>query len=291
MCAALAASCLLDVGQLPIKPYCSDDLTYGLQIRPRETALKKKLIQINPPNKIAFLLFDIDREGAALAWEDANLPPPTWSATNQENGHAHLAYRLAVPVCTSVAGRAAPIRYLGAIEQEMGSRLRADPGYSGLITKNPLHQTTWRVWQGRQEGYSLAELAEYLPNLEKKHAGAAVNSDLFSLGRNCTLFDRLRHWAYRSVRHYANHDDWIKACAEHAHSINDFSTPLELWEVDGIVKSVSKWTWQNMRGGHTPEFIELQTWRGKKGGRPSIGEPWIAEGISRSTWFRRQASD
>ncbi|EQD70364.1 replication protein, partial [mine drainage metagenome] len=70
---------LLDIEQLPRRPYCSDDLTYGLQIRPRETAVKKRLIQINPPGICRFLIFDIDRIGAALAWEDASLPEPTWS--------------------------------------------------------------------------------------------------------------------------------------------------------------------------------------------------------------------
>ncbi|EQD70371.1 Plasmid replicase, bacterial, partial [mine drainage metagenome] len=70
---------LLIAEHLPRRPYCSDDLVYGLQIRPRETALKKKLIQLNPPGICRFLVFDIDRVGASLEWENASLPEPTWS--------------------------------------------------------------------------------------------------------------------------------------------------------------------------------------------------------------------
>jgi len=37
-------------------------------------------------------------------------------------------------------------------------------------------------------------------------------------------------------------------------------------------------------------FRELQSARGKRGGRPSLGEPWAELGISRRTYFRRRKS-
>jgi hypothetical protein len=84
-----------------------------------------------------WMVFDIDREGAAIAWEDANLPAPAWAAVNRENGHAHLAYGLSVPVLVAENARRAPIRYLQGIEGAYREALQADRGYSGLITKNP----------------------------------------------------------------------------------------------------------------------------------------------------------
>ena len=45
-------------------------------------------------------------------------------------------------------------------------RLQADPGYSGLITKNPAHPL-WRTLRGPRLAYDLCELAEYLPGIEK----------------------------------------------------------------------------------------------------------------------------
>ena len=49
------------------------------------------------------MLFDIDREGGALAWEDNGLPMPAWATINRENRHAHLAYALAAPVLTPIS--------------------------------------------------------------------------------------------------------------------------------------------------------------------------------------------
>ena len=292
MCAAAAvSSALLDLEQLPYRPYCSDDLGFGLKIRARDTALKKRLIQLNPPGKIAFLVFDVDRPGAAFAWEDANLPPPAWAATNPENGHAHLSYRLAAPVCTSPSSRNHPVRYLSMIERTMGERLGADRGYSGLITKNPFHPA-WKVWEGPVRSYSLGDLSEYLPGIEKKKpAATAANNDLYSLGRNCELFDNLRHWAYGEISFYDNLEAWASACSSKARAaFNSFVTPLDEREVEGIAKSVGKWVWmhRNEFAGHTKEFIELQALRGRLGGRPSLGEPWKKLGISRRTWFRQQ---
>ncbi|WP_250145402.1 replication initiation protein, partial [Escherichia coli] len=40
-----------------------------------------------------------------MAWDAAGLPPPTWTAQNPENGHAHIAYALSAPVAKSDAAR------------------------------------------------------------------------------------------------------------------------------------------------------------------------------------------
>jgi len=61
-------------------------------------ALKHRLIQFNGPRYISYLLFDVDRPAAALAWQDANLPCPTLIVENPRNTFAHYAYELATPV-------------------------------------------------------------------------------------------------------------------------------------------------------------------------------------------------
>ena len=38
-------------GNLPNKPYCTDDLQLGLQIRPKHLALLKRYIQPNHPDR------------------------------------------------------------------------------------------------------------------------------------------------------------------------------------------------------------------------------------------------
>ncbi|RJF06814.1 replication initiation protein, partial [Escherichia coli] len=41
--------------------------------------------------------------------------PPTWTAQNPENGHAHIAYALSAPVAKSDAARLKPLRLLARI--------------------------------------------------------------------------------------------------------------------------------------------------------------------------------
>lgn len=283
---------LFDAGRWPRRPYCSDDLETGVRIRPLQTASQKKYIQPNPPHLRSWLIFDIDRPGAALAWQDANLPPPTWAAINPENAHAHLAWGLEAPVLIGDGGRIAPLRYLAAIEAAYGAALDSDRGYSGLLTKNPLH-TDWRTVYGPPGLYELGYLAEFvdLPTrLPKK-------SESIGLGRNCTLFDLLRQHAYKVVRNHKTFDSFQSHLNARALTQNaDFPAPLDCREVWQIVKSVSKWVWRRFDlAASDKKFSQLQAARGRASGEArrsgsiTESEPWVAVGVSRATWYRRKS--
>lgn len=274
--------------RLPRRPYCSNDPATGLLVRPAATALQQRHIQPNAPLEVAWLVFDLDYAGAALAWEHANLPPPTFTVINPENAHAHIFYGLAAPVCMSDAARHAPIRYAAAVQAAFVAKLCADPGYAGLIAKNPLHDA-WRV-VSVPKLYDLGEMAEHvdLPRFLPKRAEVG-------LGRNCTLFDTLRSWAYQWVREYkhngASLDQWKAAVLGQAEALNDFSVPLAYGEVKATAKSVARWTWAQFNDA---VFSAIQSARGRRGGRPATttkdGEPWEALGISRATYYRRLKS-
>ena len=227
---------------LPKRPYCTDDFATGLRIRARALAASKRFLQPNGPTDKVWLVFDLDYPGASVAWHDANLPAPTWTAQNPANGHAHLAWGLEVPV--HINGRVEPIRYAAAIEAAFGEALKADPGYSGLISKNPLHES-WRVTWGPSELYGLEQLAEWVdlkaPRKRREPAG---------LGRNCELFDHLRGWAYKAVRGYwrpGGMNAWQDACLERAERLNCFEVPLPYAEVRATARSVARWTWRSSR--------------------------------------------
>lgn len=274
--------------RLPRRPYCSNDLETGVHIRPAKTAIRHRHIQPNAPLSVSWLVFDLDYPMAAIAWEKANLPPPTITATNPANGHAHLTYGLHVPIVTSSAGRDAPIRYAAAIQAAYRARLGADNGYTGLIAKNPLHPS-WRV-QWVDQVYDLGELAEYVTLPKRLPVRAA-----YGLGRNCSLFDELRSWSYSWVRVYkkngASGTEWQRAVRGQAESMNQYETPLPLPEVHAIAKSVAWWTWRRF---NEAKFAAVQSARGKLGGRPRTttqeGEPWTAQHISRATYYRRLKS-
>lgn len=252
---------------LPNRPYCADDLVDGLRIRPLQTAKNRRYLQINPPAQQHYLIFDVDRQGAAFAWEDCNLAPPNYAAINPKNGHAHLVYKLAEPVATSEHGRLAPLRYLAAIERGYRIELGADAGYSGLVTRNPYKTRTLCI---HKHEYDLFELSDWL----KRDLGeyAEQETAVAGLGRNVTLFDTTRVWAYKAIRFYRVaarsrlFDVWRKEVEDYALGINaQFPTPLVYSEVKATAKSIAKYCWKHdaeVQG----KFSQKQAERGKLGG-------------------------
>ncbi len=255
---ASAALAALVEAHAPRRPYCADEKHFA-RIRPKATALGERYIQLNPPAHKAWLILDIDRPGAALAWEDTGLPPPTYVAINPENGHAHIGYALSSPVCTTDAARIAPMRYLAAIERAYTEKTGADFAFAGPLAKNPLHPS-WRLWEpANAPTYELSDLAEFA-DLSTRPAAVLAGA-----GRNCELFDKLRMWAYRAVRRFWRPGGlcvWTEAVQRQAEALNCFPQPLSTSEVAGIARSVARYVWRRFSPA---DFRELQAERGRRG--------------------------
>lgn len=291
--------------RLPNKPYFSDDLHFGVRIAGKERAILAKYIQFNQPYAMFWLGFDVDRLGAAIDWSDRNAPAPTLTITNPENGHAHLLYALKTSIRTAPDGKMKPLKYAAAVENALRKKLDADAGYSGLICKNPNH-SHWKIAVWQPELYTLDWLADSLD------LNAANDKEIvadYGLGRNCSLFDKTRKWAYRAIRQgWPKYDQWLQACYERARAYNlQFASPLGENEVNGIAKSIAKWTVVNFSSDSFNEYVkkthttEIQRKRGSVGGRKSRGggrridvnserniKPWDDMGISRTTYYERK---
>lgn len=223
------------------------------------TLRKYPYLRINPPQLVMWMPFDIDRAGAALAWESAGLPPPAAAVTNRLNGHAHLLYPLTAPVLTGDAARGAPLRYLAAIEHAFRSKLDADPAFShNFSVKNPMH-AGWDVLYGPAHTWQLGELAKFV-DLPKFLPKAGYKVENVGLGRNCTLFDRLRLWAYKEIRKFWGQQHGYVFWSQHVFgqaslmngdlgdagsTWNSLSGPMSDNEVFHIAKHVSKFVWKN----------------------------------------------
>jgi len=290
--------------RLPHKPYFSDDLYFGVRIAGKERAILAKYIQFNQPHAMYWLGFDVDRIGAAIDWSDRNAPAPTLTITNPENGHAHLLYALKTSIRTAPDGKIKPLKYAAAVENALCKKLDADVGYSGLICKNPNH-SYWKIAIWQPELYTLDWLADSLD------LGAVNDREIvvdYGLGRNCTLFDKTRKWAYRAIRQgWPEYNQWLLACYERASAYNlQFPSVLDENEVMGIAKSIAKWTYSNFTNKSFNDYVmkthssEIQSLRGKLGGIKSKGggrkynelsinnlKPWEKLNISRSTYYRR----
>ena len=188
------------------------------------------------------------------------IAPPNWVAVNPSNGHAHMVYGLSIPVKTADPEHIKALRYFAAVYDAMAVALKADLNYSGLLTKNPTHEK-WRTEWVYNALYELSELAEYvsLTNVQK-----CAESDSRGFGRNCTVFDKLRLWAYVAVRQYRASSivAWREAVYAQAQSCNEFESPLSVNEVRAIGKSVAKWVWARDADAEA-KFIARQSSKGK----------------------------
>ena len=255
---------------LAYKPYCADDLLYGLQIRPKKTAINMQYIQGNQPCMIHYFFFDIDRAEAVMAWYDANLPMPYWTAQTQKNGHAHICYKLEIPLCTSELASQKAISYAAKIQAGLANKLGADVGYSHLITKNPFHPD-WRTTFWTERAYTLDYLADFV-ELPKK---LSKKQEVSGLGRNCTLFDTVRKWAYTAVRDYLHHHSsltWEKAVLTHLEALNgEFQEPLPYSEIKATAKSIANYCWRKFSHAGFSEWQSNNAQRANAKGACSKG--------------------
>ena len=132
-------------------------------------------------------------------------------------------------------------------------------------------------------------------------AAAALELETIKQGlRNVKLFDSVRFWAY-SVPRGQDLEAWTRRVRVHALEQNRrFPEPLDESEVKQTAYSISTWCWSG--GGarwHFDHSPTTQARRGVKSGKVRRAgtplehnpEPWIAEGMSRRTWYRRRRWD
>jgi len=188
-----------------------------------------------------------------------------------------------------------PLRYAAAVENALRKKLDADMGYSGLICKNPNH-SHWKIAVWQPELYTLDWLGDSLD------LNAANDKEIvadYGLGRNCTLFDKTRKWAYRAIRQgWPEYEQWLQACYERACAYNiQFTEPLDEKEVRGVSKSIAKWIFSNFSQSGFEQYVikthtsEIQSRRGRLSGLKrklnslENDKPWEKLGVSRRKYF------
>lgn len=251
---------------LPTRPYCTDNPTLGQTVRAKNIALSYANIQPNTHGKVVYLAFDVDKNDGATAFYRLNAPPPTLSIENPANGHAHLLYALETPVPRTDAAHIKPILYLAACQEGLRRKLGADPGYSGHLCKNPLHDR-WNT-QSYAGNYQLGDFAEWFDIPRPADMAKRVRDpDYAGLGRNCTLFEKLRVESYRMVRKFwlpGGFEPFKETMRVLGEDLNaQFAVPLPVSEVQGLAASIARWVWQHF---NPAEFRAIQSKRGARKG-------------------------
>lgn len=250
--------------QMPNKPYCTNNLDYGLSIRNKAKALEMLYLQANQPAIQTCLLFDLDKKNSFYTFEKVGLPIPHFITKTPKTGRCHYGYMLKAGVCKTQQARLKPLKYAAAVEMAMAKKLKADLGFAGLITKNPLNDHWSPFWSGA-DLYDLDYLADFV-DLEKPQI-QQKKSEAYGLGRNVNLFEDLRQYAYRTVLNFKKISTFEKFENElllKAQGLNTFcnpQNPLQYKEIKATVRSVARWTWKNF-DSHT--FSQIQSNRAKK---------------------------
>lgn len=279
-----------DADCIPHWPRAADDYSNGVHRMSWKRAQNLLSVELNPPAHVYWLIFDCDHTEHER-WKSQGLLQPSFVTINPCNGHHHVAYRLRAPVCRSERARYRPLAYLGAVQGALREALKADPNYAGMLTKNPLHSAWVTIVPKAMPSYGLSELAATVDIRKSKQGRKSDRSslaggklaDLGKGGRNRGLFDAVR------TRPTVEQD--IHAYAQRCNAL--LADPLGANEVASIAKSIERWESNVRRPLLQDRFRALQAARGKKGGRPrSVGDtrPWVAAGISRSTWYRQRVA-
>lgn len=265
---------------LPLWPLASDDLRQGIYRESRSKALRRRYIEANPQALSNLLVVDIDHPDALMraVW-DRHSWLPNAVVENPTNGHAHAVWALSEPVTRTEYAKRKPLAYATAITEGLRRSVDGDKGYSGLMTKNPEHQS-WEAHWLTDELYALPQLEHHLaewgflppPSWKKTRRRNPVG-----LGRNCSLFESARTWAYREIRnHWGDPEGLGIAISVEAHRLNaGFSEPLPSSEVDGIARSIHRWIttqsrmWADGPVVYEATFMTIQSARGRKGGYTS----------------------
>ncbi len=236
-------------------------LTYRV---PSQYAWQYEEIQLSTPTSRPVLVLDCDqgsKDPVAAAYAGV-LPFPSWVCWRRGRRSCHAAYCLCSPVLTREAAKPAPQAALGRIGEFFLRELKADPGYRGVLTHNPIHQQ-WETEWGHRGGYSLEQLSQFVPSdfrMPPKH------KILSSEGRNSSLFLASMSFAGKP----RNWGDWA-ALLDYLNSENmTFTIPLPEREVAGIAKSVHAIQERNRRSGRQQAGLSrIQASRGEGGGKRS----------------------
>jgi hypothetical protein len=128
------------------------------------------------------------------------------------------------------------------VDKGLTALLGTDPTYGKLIAKNPFH-SRWIVYVWHEKAWGLTELIEWIPDrlLRQKQP----QRETIGLGRNCTVFEVARSFAYSERRRQKFADEARLFERVHDFSMNvnaGFNVPMLPQEVKSIVRSITKWT-------------------------------------------------
>ena len=221
-------------------------------------AWEHKSIELRSANSFSCLILDLDGREHVNRLREAvvvgAVPEPNWHVTRvngqwyndfhwegtewvkrpvRDGGGCHVVWTLKRSVLRGAMARDAPLRFLARPSEYFAAFLKADRGYTGVLSHNPMaagHGPGFITAWGRPEPYGLAELGSFVPRgwrIPKQPSTA--------IGRNCGLFKDGLRWAGSKKNIELDAESWLLITNQR------YDVPLPPDEVRGIARSVERY--------------------------------------------------
>lgn len=280
------------ISHLPKKMFCSSTLknqighVYPL---PKHLALAHEHIQVNHDNLYNFIVIDDDGLDPSNFLE-LPVAPPNLIVINPITGHSQKWYFLEEGVTQTHLGSQKAKDYYAVTVFKLKAIYNGDPHYTGFLARNPFFEKHI-VFSPRNEPYKLSEINNSIgvciddynqENVYKSDAFLLIRdycrrnkrlSDASSIGRNCTIFEILRHQAYKEWYEYSSEKLFAEYLFDQAISINInrySDNPLPVNELKHISNSIAKYCFSGKiykKIKSDSSFSQRQSLRGHLGGK------------------------
>ena len=224
-------------------------------------------LELNPPHAYAAIILDVDHPSDS-GWPGGTpTPTPSWLVVNtrpktatRRAGGIHAVYALEIPVARHNAAHTAPLSYLAHVADRLAHHLGADPGYTGLITRNPINPgpECYTHW-GRMFPYTIGELDKALPK------GKPPSRRQTGIGRNCDLFRSMVAEVFRPRwADVLETQGWSEAWLDHVRAQNVAQFAPDAMH-DGECRSIAKSCFRYWTRDYDPgRFSDIQRARNGK---------------------------
>lgn len=219
----------------------------------KEQGISYPYVKPNSLYSNKYIIFDIDIPYISPEVQNNDILSGTFSVIDKDTGcyHSYFEIKNALPIPKHQSKATKAI--LSDIIDGYRLVLSADKViiWQKQLSKNPLSDN----WDVDVNGsvYSLSQLAEMLPtkpqlaDLKALKGDMHVNSD----GRNCTLFDSGREYAYKIARTCKDEAELYSKVFDLLVAMNETEVPkkfkfkgkLPYSELTTIAGSISRWTW------------------------------------------------
>ena len=253
------------------RPFCANEDSHIVGRFDAETAWATfPKLELSPPHCHVAIILDIDStegldDAPGKSWWGGNpTPAPNWMVVNtrpatpqRRAGGIHAVYALEVPVARHNAAHMLPLRYLAHVADRLSYHLGADPGYQGIITRNPVNPGPECFSHfSRMLPYSLRELDQKLPK------GKPPSRRLTDIGRNVDLFRSMVSEVLRPRwADTLGAQGWSEAWLDHVRTQNVATFAPDVLP-DSECRSIAKSCFRYWTRDYDPKrFNEIQTAR------------------------------